>query len=221
MAILPTLLVAGEVAQGIGSVAQGFGAARDAKLSPAQAKLLEELRKRRAAGNLGLSDKERRTMAGKLEVPIASTEREANARFNAAATMGDAGAGAGAKAFQGETTRRAERRLGVTQAVNEADVQKEATNRDMLLQLDAQNQAAKNAKRAAWVNLATAGLATAGAVGKAIGPSVIQKREQNAVANDEYAQRKAVMEAAYGRKFTDEDARAQMALEDQYHADQW
>ena len=221
MAILPTLLVAGEVAKGVASVAQGFGAARDARLSPQQAKLLDELRKRKAAGNLGLSDKERRTMSERLEVPISAAEREGNARFNAAMTLDEGGAGAGAKAFQGETTRRAERRLGVTQAVNEADITKEAANRDLLLQLDAQKQAAKNAKRAAWINLATAGLATAAGVGKAIGPSVIQKREQNAVAMDEFTGRKTSLESAYGRSFTDDDARALMGMEDQYHADQW
>lgn len=221
MAILPALLAAGAIAEGAGSIAQGFGAARDARLSPQQEKLLAELRKRKAAGNLGLSDKERRTMSERLEVPIAAAEREGNARFNAGMTLDEGGAGAGAKAFQGETTRRAERRLGVTQAVNEADITKEAANRDLLLQLDAQKQAAKNAKRAAWINLATAGVATAANVGKAVGPSIIQKREQNAAASADFAARKAKIDAEYGRVFSDEDARGIMEWEDNYHADKW
>jgi hypothetical protein len=219
--MVPALSIIGEVAKGVGNVASGFNAARSARLSPAQEQLLEELRKRKKQGELGLSEKERSVMENRLSAPLAAQEREQNARFSAGMTIDDAGAGAGAKAFQGDLSRRAERRLGVGQAINEADVTREATNRDMLLQLDAQKQAAKNAKRAAWVNLATAGLATAAGVGKAIGPSVIQKREQNAVAMDEFTGRKTSLESAYGRSFTDDDARALMGMEDQYHADQW
>mgnify|MGYP003651202265 CR=1 FL=1 len=205
--MVPALAIAGQVAQGVGDIAGGFTAARGARLSPAQEQLLAELRKRKKQGELGLSDKERSTMENRLSAPLAAQEREQNARFSAGMTIDDAGAGAGAKAFQGDLSRRAERRLGVGQAINDADVAREATNRDMLLKLDSQAQTAKNAKRAAWINLATAGLATAANVGKVAGPAITEKKDRNEAVRADLAQ-------ALGREVSDDELKYFDLLED-------
>lgn len=142
-----------------------FGAAQDLRLTPEQKKRLEELQRRAAAEELGMTAAERELFRTRALTPVQGAEREAMARFGASQAVGDIGQGAAFRQQQAlkETSEAA--RAQIKQAEIQQAALDEQRRRQELDRLQAQQQQRKALERQAALQLV-------GGIGETVGQAV-------------------------------------------------
>lgn len=172
-----------------GGIATGIGKARAGKkmmLTAAQEKELEELQRRQARGELGLTERERGAMTQQFLASQAGAQRELEAAaLQQAAARGLSGATSGRDIFlqemaQAESERklRQEQNVAMEQA-NAAEAEKE---RARVNELVAEQKAAKAMRAEGITQALTLGLAAAGAGSAAALQASAQAKQQSAEA---------------------------------------
>ena len=147
------LALLGGAIGGLSKAGQTFGAAQDLRLTPEQKKRLEELQRRAAAEELGMTAAERELFRTRALTPVQGAEREAMARFGASQAVGDIGQGAAFRQQQAlkETSEAA--RAQIKQAEIQQAALDEQRRRQELDRLQAQQQQRKTMERQAALQL--------------------------------------------------------------------
>tara|TARA_R100000005_G_C5002633_1_gene210338 strand:- start:6333 stop:7118 length:786 start_codon:yes stop_codon:yes gene_type:complete len=142
-----------------------FGAAGDLRLTPEQKKRLEELQRRAAAEELGMTAAERELFRTRALTPVQGAEREAMARFGASQAVEDIGQGAAFRQQQAlkETSEAA--RAQIKQAEIQQAALDEQRRRQELDRLQAQQQQRKALERQAALQLV-------GGIGETVGKGI-------------------------------------------------
>ena len=170
ISLTTALLVAGGL-KAAGGIASGIGEARAGKkmmLTAAQQKELEELERRQARGQLGLTEAERGALEQRFLTEQAGAQRELEAAaLQQAAARGLSGSVSGRDIFlqeQAEAGARLEMRQRQNEAVLEADRAEQAAERARIDAMNAQQQAAEARRAQGIMQAASLGLAGAGDV---------------------------------------------------------
>jgi hypothetical protein len=160
------------IAAGIGAAAgtgKGIGQARAAKkmmLSPSEQKERDELERRKARGELGLTERERGSMEQRFLAEQAGAQRELEAAsLQQAAARGLSGSVSGREVFlQEQAEAKAERSMRQlqTEMVESADVAEKAAERASLDALTKKQQAAEAARAEGIAAAFTGGLSSLG-----------------------------------------------------------
>jgi len=169
-----------------GGIATGIGKARAGKkmeLTPAQQKELEELQKRQARGELGLTERQRGAMTQRFLASQAGAQRELEAAaLQQAAARGLSGATSGRDVFlqemaQAETERKLRQEQNM--AMEEANAAEAEKQKAQIASLTAEQKAAKAMRAEGITQALTLGLAAAGA-GSAAAIQASQQAKQDA-----------------------------------------